>query len=303
MSNILDRRQKCHFLGILFIASLLLFSQLASAAEITLEDLATPDTAEEWFLVGNIFLDAGEYDNAIGSWYNAMILDEEFSADAWYNIGLAYAHAQLYQDAIIAWIQSLEYNPSSATAYDNIATAYMILKMPKEALMAYDLAITIAPMETKYAEDRNFLIENLKNIASEGEDGAFQVEQWNDIGTILYHEGELADAQKAWGKSLILAQTTESASITKIWKNLAIAYMEQNDYTSAMNAWNSLIEIHPDSSAYNDLGYCYIMLDMPEEALYAFESALALEPENETFLDNKNNLLKLFPEMLNNGRE
>ena len=295
--------QKYHLLVILFIASLLLFSQTTAAAEITLEDLVAPDTAEKWFLVGNIFFDVGEYDDAIGSWHNAMTLDSAFAADVWYNIGLAYAHKQLYQDAILAWMQSIAFNPSSAASYDNMATAYMILEMPKEAFMAYDLAVAIAPMETKYAEDRNFFINGLIRIASEEEDNVFQIGQWNDIGTILYHEGKIADAQKAWEKAITLARTTESTIIDKIWKNIAVVSMEQEEYASAVNAWHNSIEIHPDGSAYNDLGYCYIMLNMQEEALYAFENALALEPENELFLDNKNNLLKLFPELLNKNEE
>jgi tetratricopeptide (TPR) repeat protein len=287
---------------ILFIASLLFFAQSA-AAEITLEDLATPDSAEEWFLVGNFFFDVGEYSDAIGSWHNAMILDPTFAADAWYNIGLAYAYAQLYQDAILAWLYSLELNPSSAASYDNMATAYFILGMPKEAFMAYDLAVAIEPMETKYAEDRKIFIENLKNIASDVEDNAFQIEQWNDIGLILYHEGKIVDAQRAWEKAVMPSHATEPTTIAKIWKNIAIAHMEQEDYTSAMNAWQSSIEFHPDGSAYNDLGYCYIMLNMPKKALYAFECALTLEPENELFSDNKNNLLKLFPEILDEELE
>ena len=300
MNRILDGLQRRPLLVILYFVFFLLLSQSVLADEVALEALAAPHSAEEWFLVGNIFFDAGEYNDAIGSWHNAMILDAAFAADAWYNIGLAYAHAQLYQDAILAWMQSIEFNPAFAASYDNMATAYLILGMPKEAFMAYNNAVAIEPMEAKYTNDRNFFIENLKDIASEVEDSAFPIERWNDIGTILYYEGNIAAAQKAWQKAVVPGAThaVNSVIIAKAWKNIAITYMEQKDYASAMSAWHNSIEGDPDGSAYNDLGYCYIMLDMPEKALSAFEYALALEPENKIFSDNKNNLLELFPEML-----
>jgi len=297
MTRICNWMKRC-FLLVIIISASLLFLQSALADEITFEDLATPDSAEEWFLVGNVFFDVGEYTDAIGSWHNAMILDSGFAADAWYNIGLAYAHSQLFEEAIFAWSQSIQFNPSFAASYDNIATAYLLLGMPKEAFIAYDYAVTIDPMEIKYAEDRHFFIEKLKDVASEVDDSKFEVEQWNDIGTILYHEGNIADAQKAWEKAVMPEHAAEPAFIAKIWKNIAVVYMEQNDYASAMSAWHNSIEAHPDGFAYNDLGYCYLMLDMLEEALDAFECALALEPENEIFLSNKNNILKFLPEVL-----
>jgi len=287
------------------IGSMLTFSLITpvtKAAEITVEDLVSPDTGEEWFVIGNIFLEMGEYEDAIGSWHNAMILDPSYAADAWYNIGLAYARAEMYLDAILAWGMSIEYNPSSAASYNNIATAYLILGMPKEALMTYDAAIAVDPTEEKYRADRDIFIENLKDAVIDGENELFQIEQWNDIGIILYHEGDIASAQKAWEKALMSYEGTDyaqnfietNAILAKVWKNTAVAYMEQGEYASAVNAWLNALELHPDGAAYNDLGYCYIMLEMPKKALGAFENALALDPENEAYADNKSNLLKLF---------
>lgn len=305
-----QRMQNSPFFAILFavlIGSILFFSLLTSvtqANEITLEELASPDTGEEWFLVGNVFLDVGEYEDAIGSWHNAMILDPSYTADAWYNIGLAYAHAELYLDAILAWGKSIEYNPSFAASYDNIATAYLLLGMPKEALMTYDTAIAIDPTEEKYRMDRVIFIENLKNSVINGESGQFQIEQWNDIGMILYHEGDISTAQKAWEKALMSYEGREYSSnpletnvIWKAWKNSAVAYMEQGEYTSALNAWLHALELYQDGSSYNDLGYCYIMLEMKGEALDAFENAIAWDPENKLYMENKNNLIELFSDI------
>ena len=292
---------------IAFILSFSLLISVAEAAEVTLDDLAEPDTGEEWFLVGNVFLDAGEYEDAIGSWHNAMTMDPSYSADAWYNIGLAYVQAEMFEDALHAWIQSLEYNPSNAAAYDNIATTYVLLGMPKEALTAYNLAILSDPIEAKYTEDRDLFIENMKKSASEDDEGIFSRDQWDDVGMILHQEGDIEGAHKAWDKGLISSEnaqnTGESAIIAKIWKNKAIVYMEQEDYTAAVDAWLNSIEMQATGSAYNDLGYCYIVLEMPEKALDAFDNALALEPESESFIENKNNLLTYFPELLDEEGE
>ena len=129
-------------------------------ADFTEEELSHPESlsAEDWFEIGNIFFDNGELSDAVGSWHNAMYLDEELAANAWYNIGLAYAAAEQYPDAISAWENAVAIQPDSAMAYDNLGTAYGIIGMADKSLAAYDMAIKIAPDEPKYKTDRDALI-------------------------------------------------------------------------------------------------------------------------------------------------
>jgi tetratricopeptide (TPR) repeat protein len=118
-------------------------------------------SAEEWFEIGNIDFDNGEFEDAVDSWHNAMYLDPELSANAWYNIGLAYAAAEKYTDAIEAWENAVAIQPDSAMAYDNLGTAYGIIGMVDKALEAYDMAIAIDPDEPKYKADRDNLIASM----------------------------------------------------------------------------------------------------------------------------------------------
>ena len=289
----IDRPKRYSVLLFVCIIALFLFSSISCAGS-TLEELASPDSGDEWFLVGNIFFDNGEYSDAIGSWHNAMYLTPELSADCWYNIGLAYAALGIYPEAIESWANCLEYNPSFAAAYDNIATAYLFLGMPQTSLFAYEQAIALSPEEEKYRQDRDSLIDNLKNMAQSPEDDFFSSQGWLEAGKILYDESEYEQAREAWTKASLMDPTVAGSS----WKNIAITYMEQQDYEKAVDAWLTSLEILPLAASYNDIGFSYIYLGMPDMALSAFEKALLFDPDNEIYVTNKKNLLELYPDLL-----
>jgi tetratricopeptide (TPR) repeat protein len=80
-----------------------------------------------------------------------------------------------------------------------------------------------------------------------------------------------------------------------VWKNSAASIMEQgkSHKRGECNGSMHLNCIRMDLHIIK-LGYCYIMLGMPKEALHAFEAALAWDPENKAYIDNKNNHLEFF---------
>jgi tetratricopeptide (TPR) repeat protein len=288
----IDRPKRYAVLFFVCFTAVCLFSSI-SCAEPTLEELASPDSGDDWFLVGNIFFDNGEYSDAIGSWHNAMFLTPALSADCWYNIGLAYASLGMYQEAIGSWINCLEYNPFFAAAYDNIATAYLFLGMPQNSLFAYEQAIALSPEEEKYRQDRDSLISNLKDMARSPEYDFFPSQGWFEAGKILYDENEYEKAREAWTKAGLM----DPAMAGNSWKNIAITYMEQQDYEKAVNAWLMSLEALTLPNSYNDIGFNNVYISMPDMAKKKKKKALLFDPGNEIYATNKKNLLELYPDL------
>jgi superkiller protein 3 len=167
------KRSPGYVVGILFCCICLFVQPIY--AEFTEEELLNAEknpesmSAEGWFEIGDIFFENYAWSDAIGSWHNAMVLNPELSANAWYNIGLAHAAAQEYSDAVSAWENTVALQPDSAMAYNNLGTAYALLGMNDKSLVAYDMAVSLAPNEPKYKADRAVLVEALGGMPSEKE--------------------------------------------------------------------------------------------------------------------------------------
>ncbi len=68
--------------------------------------------------------------------------------------------------------------------------------------------------------------------------------------------------------------------------------MANGEYRKAINVLGRVMEMtEPDPVVYNDVGFCYMMLNEPEQGLEALDEALALGLDNEEALHNISLLL------------
>ncbi|MDR2855765.1 MAG: tetratricopeptide repeat protein, partial [Methanomicrobiales archaeon] len=85
-------------------------------SEIPIEELPqNPEsqTAEEWFEIGQNFLENNEITEAINAFENAITLQPDFE-EAWYNIGLAYERIGMADKALGAYDMAMEIDPGNS---------------------------------------------------------------------------------------------------------------------------------------------------------------------------------------------
>ena len=93
-------------------------------------------------------------------------------------------------------------------------------------------------------------------------------------GTVLYRQGQLDDAVAAYRACVVLDPTFPQARY-----HLGVALGDAGECGEAMSWLHGVSGDEPEhAEAYNSLGYCYGRVGQPEQAVAAFERAIALNP-------------------------
>lgn len=111
----------------------------------------------------------------------------------------------------------------------------------------------------------------------------FTVYKSPSITSQLAGNGQASSNQPDWKQHIKhLKESAENdPENTETWSQLANAYYEIQDYPKSIEAYNKLISLIDDKSgAYQDLGVVYRRNGQFEEAVEAFEKAVAHNPEN-----------------------
>ena len=116
-----------------------------SSPEVKVEEL----TAQEWFEQGKKQWQAGEYEESIRYYSEAIRLDPNL-AYAYNNRGASYADLGQHERAIQDYDKAIELDPKYALAYNNRGLSYAGLRQYKRAIEDFDKAIELDP---KYAAE------------------------------------------------------------------------------------------------------------------------------------------------------
>ena len=108
-------------------------------------------TPWDHFRRGNRHYHAGEYEDAVAEYTQAIALDSNIAA-AYYNRGVAYIKLGKYAEAVGDLTQAIALDPQDAVAYNNRGIAYRNLGKYAEAIADYTQAIALDP---KYAVSYN----------------------------------------------------------------------------------------------------------------------------------------------------
>ena len=99
--------------------------------------------AKKLFNEGNRSLNAGNFEQAIGRYNEALKLERhEFFL---YQKGIALRRARRESDAVLAFQEAVKINPSFAPAYNALGTGYSALKDYDKSIVAYDKALELNP--------------------------------------------------------------------------------------------------------------------------------------------------------------
>ncbi|MCH9813793.1 MAG: tetratricopeptide repeat protein [Epsilonproteobacteria bacterium] len=98
----------------------------------------------DYFLLGNLYFQQTDYEEAIVNYQKVIALNPEYEA-AYYNMGIAYAKQEEYGQAIVNYQKSIALNPQDDDAYYNMGIAYAKQEEYGQAIVNYQKAIELNP--------------------------------------------------------------------------------------------------------------------------------------------------------------
>lgn len=98
--------------------------------------------AQDWLLLGNLYDEKGEKDNAIFMYQKALFADKKYYK-AYYNLGNIYLADERYSIAIENYLSALKYNKDNPYLHYNLACAYIKIADLKKAKSELIKAVTL----------------------------------------------------------------------------------------------------------------------------------------------------------------
>ncbi len=191
--------------------------------------------------------DRGWYDEAVKEFKKAIELDPT-SAHAWDNLASVYAEKKSYREALDAHLKALALEPDSANGHYNLA-AFLSLHGLDFAVSEYQQAIELEP---DYPDAHL------------------------NLGLAYADLGRTEEAMAAM-KTAIEQEPKDALAR----QELASLQMDEGDFRSAISLLKDVTRLEPDNfEAWLDLGICYAQKGFYEEAERAYAGAAGLREDD-----------------------
>lgn len=200
--------------------------------------------------VGQDYVLLGDWDDA-DKWTLQAVRLSPSDAEAWYSLGRIRYSEQRFRDAVSCFQQALKYSPKSVKAENNLGLAYEATNQTDAAIVAYRQAIA---------------------WQDQGPPGEVSEQPLLNLGIVLLHRGEVAEAGSLLSKAAAIAPNDP-----RIHEQLGHLYMQKADYASAEPELKRACELDPKSSSLHFLlGQTYRHLGKMEEANAEFAASQRL---------------------------
>lgn len=179
------------------------------------------------------------------------------NADAWYGLGRIRYTEQRFSDALSCFQRVLTLVPKSVKAENNLGLTYEALNHLDSAIAAYRQAIAWQK----------------EGPASERSDQPLL-----NLGTVLVHQGQLAEAEP-----LLLEAASLSPNTPQVHEQLGHLFLQKGDFAGAQREFARACELDPGKSSLHFLlGQAYKRLGRKQEAETEFATAARLAHEEAT---------------------
>ena len=200
--------------------------------------------------VGQDYVLLGDWDDA-DRWTLRAVQMNPADADAWYSLGRIRYSEQRFRDAVSCFQQALKLSPMSAKVENNLGLAFEATNQTDAAIAAYRQAIV---------------------WQNQGPSDQVSEQPLLNLGIVLLHRGELAEAETLLAKAAILAPKDP-----RIHEQLGHLYMQKGQYGAAERELKEACELDPKSSSLHFLlGQAYRHLGKVEEAKAEFSTSARL---------------------------
>src|SRR5580704_10804491 len=212
--------------------------------------------ARTWTLKGDVLIDLGKYEEAIGCFEEAERIDRAFQASDWTIRADTFYSLGRYAEAIVCYEKGTSADPNYFLAWRGKALACWALRDVDKAICYLDEALRIKPQD----------------IAS-----------WMDKGNMLYDQEKYEDALICFDQTLRQDSTYPSG-----WLRKGFTLDSMGLRSEAIRCFDEVIKLDPSNvSALVGRGLSLSRLGRPEEAIVSYDKALALSPRYLWALNNK----------------
>lgn len=204
-----------------------------------------PTIVTAYLGVGDIYMIQQDYERAEPAFARAARLEPR-NFDAQYGHGLALQMLGRFRDAVLAYQRALTIRPQDGRTNLNLATSFLHLRQPDRAVAFAELAV--------------------RNDPSNGAAHA-------NLGATLEELGRDAEATDAY-----LAAIELMGNQPPLMVNLINVLARQKRYREAANTAQTLIRLAPSANAYERLGWCQFKLREYTESMISYEAAVEIDP-------------------------
>lgn len=259
---------------------------LADAIE---EARANPTSPEHQIRLGQLYLNFGRFDEAIGAFRAALQLKPDLEL-AWLQLGMGYASAGRADDEILAYQQAIGELPNSVRLLRSLGLALARRPRLKDAVPVFERLSTLDPNDATTA----FLLGQCQlqlNQLGPAErelrratalDPKF-AQALHSLGALYTMRGQFDDAIDAYSR--ILGLETRYNQMNRVRRELAGALMGARRYDEAIDILEKIIAESPEFvDAYCQLAEALMMLERLDDARKTLKRAFAIEPDSQCAL-------------------
>lgn len=209
------------------------------------------------------------------------------------NLGLIYVGQGMYEKAIALYERLLAFHPDQEhveRVYGNMADAYAGMQMFGEAINHYQKALDIDP---EYLDAYLGLASvSMKLGQHEKAESIYKIVlELDDQNELVYlYLGNLYAMQGKYDEAIDSFKKTLERNPFSInaFNGLGLSYAWKGETDKALNIYRQTLRQYPESTVIrNSLGTLYMQLGEPEKAIAEFSTSLEAEPEN---VEVRNNL-------------
>ncbi len=250
---------------------------------------ASVQTAQDFFKSAYAAKDAGDFDQAISDYSEAIRLKPD-DAIAYNNRGNAFLAKGDNDRAIADYDQAIRLKPDDAIAYNNRGNAFLAKGDNDRAIADYDQAIRLKPdyADAYYNRGNAYYAKGDKDRAIADYDQAIRLKPddarpYNNRGNAYHAKGDHDSAIADYDQAIRLQPDYAPA-----YCNRGNAYHAKGDHDSAIADYDQAIRLKPDDAdAYNGRGLSYYRKGDYARAISDYDRALGIDPNHKLVAENK----------------
>ncbi|MBT8439696.1 MAG: tetratricopeptide repeat protein, partial [Gammaproteobacteria bacterium] len=263
------------------IKSLLQSGRIKDAKKLCQSFCNKNNDAEGWFMLGTIYAQTNEYENAVNSLIKSISIQNNV-AITHHNLGLVYLHAGKPGQARSSFEEALKIDPRSTATRLELANALQSDGAPEDAILIYEAILESSPNPTPV----------LVNLASAYTTTGRFDKAIRAYKKLLKLQGDSAETLFMLGNAYRSARDLDAAKaayqsalqvnprLSGVLNNLGLTLSDQGLYKDAERCFNQSLEIEPrQSDSYINLAKCHQEQRQVSAARTILERALVLHPE------------------------
>lgn len=207
-----------------------------------------PQSAEVYFLIGNLYEREQKIDEAVNAYLKAIELDPDFTR-SYYNLGVLYLVQQKAVKASEMFDQLVKRDPRFISDFLRIERMFILQKDYLTAHRYLKMAIELKPTASAY----------------------------NDLAIISIFEKDFDGSIQYALKAVELDPKMASA-----YNSLGVAYANgKKDFPKAIDYYKQAIVLNPKyGTAYQNLGEAQLLSGKIDDALASYERCLEMDPQS-----------------------